>query len=112
MCAWRQFHHPTDVADGDAKSGGEFLEPADVEGGGFLGGDHGTRLGRQTGVRPIPGHHGWVSVKFDLRAGGDLRADRPADLTDRHPVAGGEFVEAAVLEGGGLGGRVSGRHRL
>jgi hypothetical protein len=35
-------------------------------------------------------------------------AHHPADLTDRHPVAGGELVEAAVL--GAFGRSVATRH--
>jgi hypothetical protein len=38
------------------------------------------------------------------------RADHPAGLTDRHPVGGGELVEAAVLLAGRAGERVGDRH--
>jgi len=52
--AWREFHHPTDVADRDAKAGGKFLEWAVVEGGGVLP-DHGCRLGGKQASGAFPG---------------------------------------------------------
>jgi hypothetical protein len=40
-----------------------------------------------------------------------LRPDHPSHLGNRDPVGGGELVEAAVLDGGGVGGRVGAWHR-
>jgi hypothetical protein len=90
----RQFDHTAYVADGDAEARGKFLEPAIVESGGFLA----DGRGRFAGLR-------WAGDFVDL--GDDagtlaldlLRAHHPADLGDPHPVAGGELVQAAVLEG-------------
>jgi hypothetical protein len=102
--------HPNDVAHGHAEDGGKFLEPAGIEAGRVLR-HRVSSLGRQTGLGPVPGYDGRVRVNFNLRAGVDLRACNPADVTDRHPVTGGELVEAAVPKGGQVWGYNGGHRR-
>jgi hypothetical protein len=89
--------HPADVADGKAKADGQLLEPAILDVGGTLGGYGSSLRGRVNAVffrYRVGGSFGSVATAPEL-----LGTDHPPDLGDGDAVAGGELVEAAVLEG-------------